>query len=930
MKLIELGEHARLRDYGPGAGGSVREAARKRVTMSANLAAVLCTVMTAGMVFLGVPIVAAAPPPPQDPDPAALQLAARAAIARGVTYLKDRAAADPDGWIAPPYRTRVAIGTTNVTVRYRERKTPKYEYETYATYERRPGASSVDTAVVPVQRQRIKRVIDLEGGPVELAEDPKGSIQKTVTRSVYGPGGPDYWRLGMLGQNAMALYALRVAGVPADDTVAQGTAEKLRTFVQSYGMPDATCELAWFAAGFARMPGKDAEELTQQLASKLLDGQITEGAARGLWGPVCINLPLLASLCLREPALVESLQKAREAEKGLPEHKRPGPRVAKMEAELDALQADIRRVSMLASQYDRIDKEEIPLGKDDARISVWGVPDYIFNQTSADIECTALVLFALREVARAGRMPDQTWRPEAGRKSGMSGRPQAARVVNQAPVPPESAEPVLARAANAIAQLQKPDGKWTESNMHQPVKAFDGLGKQVAGVPVKAGSFKPLPSVQTPYSSLCGYSALADIADIVGYAKVQARFQPKFAAGAVQAAASAESLPDCRPEATVGGFTPPFDAYFFAGNALIDPGTSRLASSNAVLRMVADVVSRLGRDGAWGAVDGTKRSSLIFASTRARMATLDVMDRKKGAIVMDRSVAHIRANWGAAPHRTVYADVLATSYALAFLANHARPPLTVCRVGEGALPATTLEPALRALEKQVGVPWLYRELTWPPSPSDLEMAPLLFVSGTGAFSADDAARSALAGFFKRGGFAILQAPATAEGETFLQSAGSFLAACGQAEPLGDVSSDARVLGDLAGKLGGPLQGALRKDGSLVAALIPLAVAGPAAKNSFSPAATAKLTQALIERNLDPAMLAPDYAWNLGGLGDATNVYASAMATLRSPKAGKKAPAAEPAVTNPPPPVAAAQNQEEPAEAQAPALLPRAVAPDENF
>lgn len=829
----------------------------------------------AALVLVGAMISSAAspPPPPRDPAPAAVQLAARAAIARGVTYLKDRAAADPDGWIAPPYRTRVAIGTTNVTERYREQKTPKYEYETYATYERRPGASSVDTAVVPVQRQRIKRVIDLEGGPVQLVLDPKGPIQKRVTRSVFGPGGYDYWRFGQLGQNALALYALRVAGVAADDAVVQGTAEKLRTFVQSYGMPDATYELAWFAAGFARMPGKDAEELTQQLASKLLDGQITDGAARGLWGPVCINIPLLASLCLREPALGQSLQKAREAEKGLPQQKKPGPRVAKIEAELDALQADISRVSMLASQYDRIDKEAILLGKNEAQICVWGVPDYIFNQTSADIESTALVLFALREVARAGRMPSQNRNPKAARGV----------------VRPESAEPVMVRAANAIAQLQKPDGNWTESNMHQPVKAFDGLGRQVAGVPVKAGSFKPLPSAQTSFSSLCGYSALADIADIVGYAKLQALFQPNFAAGAVQAGASARTIPDCRPEAKIGGFTPPFDAYFFAGSALVDPGTSRLASSNAVLRMVADVVSRLGKDGAWWAVDGAERSSLIFASTRARMATLDVMDRKKGEIVMDRSVAHIRANWGSAPHRTVQSDVLATSYALAFLANHARPPLTVCRVGEGALPASTLEPALRALEKQVGVPWLYRELNWPPSPSDLDITPLLFLSGTSTISVDDSTRSALAGFFKRGGFAILQAPATAEGEAFLQSAGSVLATCGEGGAPADLSSNARVLGDIAGKLGCPLRGARRPDGSPVTVLIPVAGAGAASTGAFSPAGAARLTQVLIERHVDPAMLAPDYAWNLGGLGDATNVYASAMAMLRSPTESKNVP-----------------------------------------
>jgi hypothetical protein len=271
------------------------------------------------------------------------------------------------------------------------------------------------------------------------------------------------------------------------------------------------------------------------------------------------------------------------------------------------------------------------------------------------------------------------------------------------------------------------------------------------------------------------------------------------------------------------------------------------------------------------------------------MATLDVMDRKKGAIVMDRSVAHIRANWGAAPHRTVYADVLATSYALAFLANHARPPLTVCRVGEGALPATTLEPALRALEKQVGVPWLYRELIWPPSPLDLDITPLLFLSGTSTISVDDSTRSTLAGFFKRGGFAILQAPATAEGEAFLRSAGSVLATCGEGGAPADLSSNARVLGDIAGKLGCPLRGSLRPDGSPVTFLIPVAGAGAASTGAFSPAGAARLTQVLIERHVDPAMLAPDYAWNLGGLGDATNVYASAMAMLRSPTESKNVP-----------------------------------------
>jgi hypothetical protein len=42
--------------------------------------------------------------------------------------------------------------------------------------------------------------------------------------------------------------------------------------------------------------------------------------------------------------------------------------------------------------------------------------------------------------------------------------------------------------------------------------------------------------------------------------------------------------------------------------------------------------------------------------------------------------------------------------------------------------------------------------------------------------------------------------------------------------------------------------------------------------------------------MDAALLAPDYAWNLGDLGDATNVYVSAMSVLNG--TGKKAKADE--------------------------------------
>jgi hypothetical protein len=824
----------------------------------------------------------------ETPDPVALNWATRAAIARGVAYLKERAAADPEGWIVSPYRSATILGYTNAVRRFSMRPTPLYEYETYTVYRRAPGESSQSSkALVPVQLQRVKRMISKEGGPERIEEDPNGSISQTVQMPIYGELGGNTWFFGRLGQNAMALYALRAAGVPGDDPAVSKVAGNLAEFVQFYGMPDATWEVAWLAAAFSRLSGQQAEELTRQLASKLLDGQITDGVARGLWGPCCINLPLLNALMEQEEEL--SLGKGKAGATAKPDAARSGRAAEKAAAKAEeakgrvqamvaAIQADIHRVSMLASKIDEVDTWQMGQGDGIAApvISLTGLPDYILNQISADMESTALALFALRAVADAGRLPEKTWRPES---------PKTAGVAKGRLPPPETAEAIVARAVHALAQLQGADGGWTEANMHQPVRVFDRYGKMMPGIPVNVSSFKPLASPQTAASCLQGYSALVNAARIAGVAKVQAMFPRNLAAGLARAGESARALPDNQPPAKSGGLIPSFDAGFYAGDACVRPGTSFQDQRDVAMRLNQDIVGRLQPKGFWASTTA-HYVPLYSSASRARFASLDRKDPKNPAKLMNRGVAHMRMNWYGAPQCFGDPPALATSFALAALSRHVRPPVAVCRWGEGTPLPPTVEPVVMALARKADAPWYYTELKWPLISPEIEIAPLLLASGKGAFTADEATRRSLEGFFKRGGLAILQAPATPDGQAFLASASAVFAACGEGGAVSDVASSERVLGALAGKLNRPLKGALRKDGSPLAVLIPLADPGVPANDAFRSDEAVKLTVAVIERNMDAALLAPDYAWNLGDLGDATNVYVSAMSVLNG--TGKKA------------------------------------------
>ena len=828
---------------------------------------------------------AAQVPPAADLDPAALQWAVRACVAQGVAYLTNRAATDANGWVVPPIRTHRLIGYTNQVLRYSERATPLYEYESYTVYERRPGADSQSARTLkPVVRQRIKRVIDPEGGPKHLYRDENGPIVRETRVPVYERTGPDRWAHGTIGQNAMALYALLGAGVSPQEPVMSILAEGLVRLVNDYGVPDATWDLAWLTAGLSRWPDITAREAATACASKLLDGQILDGQARGLWGPACINIPLLAVAYQHEQDLA-----ARQAKTDLAAKEKPDSRARVMAAsdaasDLLLFQRNMKRIAMLAMAFDQVDAPFVDIGDEDVPgIQISGLPQYIFNQNAADLESTSLALFALREAAEASCLPRETWRPKM---EGAVGVPR-----------PEQADAILARTANALKNLQLRTGDWHACNLLQPVSAFNKLARMVPGLPVDPRSFAPLPSPQTPLATLQGYAALVEIGRIVGFEKALGRFRSSFMAGLAAARRQIGALPDRTTADPIGGRVDPCEAGFFGAAACDVPGTRRRELQGEWARLAFELAATQHTNGAWHARGGVVQ--IIPTSMQACIDTLPRRDDADPGRIMERGAAHLRYNWRHPHHASAFLGdrpALATCHALLFLLTGSHPPFLTSTLGGAPFPAAVPEAALAELAAKTGVAWRHTAVDLATDDPLLGLAaPALFLGGTAEGLGDAPTRIRLANYVMGGGIVIALADAaSAAGTAFFDTLVPVIAAgCGgEGGGARDVAGEQTVLGDLAGRLGRPLTGMTRPDGSLAALMLPMADRPLPASGAFSASEAARVISTALRRNLDDNLLTPAFSHQLGDLGAPSALLATALQLLRAP-APKPAPPAAP-------------------------------------
>jgi hypothetical protein len=600
---------------------------------------------------------------PSVPTPAAAPVAAVAAPvaeveagldldtvrANAIAFFRGRAADEKaDGLIAPPVRHSVVIGKTKVDARFSNKLVDVNVFENVQEYRNVKVGDSTD-AVMVRKKVNVQKKVGTKK-EMRLVRDPNGDIIRQVDKAEYGPGGPDEWTGFLFGNNAMAIYAMMRAGVDAQDEVVQRVAQQLSDIYDQHGLPDLTWDLAWSTAAFSQMNEPHYRELAGQMAGKLLDGQIADGAASGLWGPVCVNTELLAAMTKKKADYSAFYLKAKAKHAATPRDSYQEKAEQALEA-LRSFEGLIQRVSMLADKMTYVSlavilADEMGMAHP---IRVPALSSWIFNQRSADMESTAVAMFGLRVAAEQKLIPKETWRPMDERK-----RPLVA---------PRRASDVLSRAIKAMTAAQKREG-WTELNQHQPVTDFDTIGG-INGVPVDKRSFKPLASPMTKVSTVQGYAVFSYYAAIYGVSGIRP-FARNVVAGnaSVKSVLAALEKPDRKK-------APACDLCFFVSETP-DLGKAEY-DLNAWATISAYLVDSQNEDGSWG-IRLPECYFKVPPSLRERRNVLPGMFWDKTEVTRDWSKAHADMNSKDWNHtiRCLYQQdplIVDTAYALLALAG---------------------------------------------------------------------------------------------------------------------------------------------------------------------------------------------------------------------------------------------------------------------
>jgi len=324
--------------------------------------------------------------------------------------------------------------------------------------------------------------------------DPEG--QETMNVAEYGPGGPDVYEANPFGLNGMALYVLARAGHAhheAGERLAQSLADKLST----YGIPDTTFDVAWLAAAFTAL-GKDSlhAPLAEQLVSKLIDGQIREkGEPRGLWGPVCIHYPYFAKLFAMQGQLQQQLEVElpKMLERATPQQQEA---LAKQGREMRKVYFAFLKAYRAASSQGTRMMEITRAWQADEQTVLPGLPLYVYNRVVADVESTAVALFALAAAQQAGMLPAETERVAIrGRKVH----------------PTEKTEATLKLAGETLGDAIGKDGGCRALTLQAVNTGFDKSGLPIPGLPYK-GTWPALLDLETAVTCASGLVAIDALA----------------------------------------------------------------------------------------------------------------------------------------------------------------------------------------------------------------------------------------------------------------------------------------------------------------------------------------------------------------------------------------------------------------------------------
>ncbi|WFB36169.1 hypothetical protein P3T73_00115 [Kiritimatiellota bacterium B12222] len=432
-----------------------------------------------------------------------------AKVTAAVALIRAGAREESDWLLVPPYYRRVRDDSAKKEVvqkgRYEMVDVRKPIFEKF---------EGVGTTTVEYQERvgkvRKRRIIGYEiVKERRFIADPNGSESRVLNK--YDPKAERY-RIdkpilynGFFGANGMAIDTFVRLGIsPADEEFSR-CIETLAEFIEVYGLPDTTYDLAWLAIGFSAVAKENPvyARIASRCVNKLLLGQQQAPKVMGMWGPVCVNTTLLASAMeAKQRVYDKELSKVIEAlnaEQDEKKKERLQAKVSENKKIYDAYVKQIQDVSTHGFSMGNLTQTSRLPGEDGRRsyggysleeALYHGLPVNIYAEQVVDLESTAVALYALSVVKEWGLLPTTVVIPKDARGQALVAFPGTSQLISQ--------------AATAVVRLQNPQGLFSEGIIHIPVTDFKDL---VVGIDQVSAPQQAFPEVMSPES--CAQGALA-------------------------------------------------------------------------------------------------------------------------------------------------------------------------------------------------------------------------------------------------------------------------------------------------------------------------------------------------------------------------------------------------------------------------------------
>lgn len=704
-----------------------------------------------------------------------------------VMTLRQNADTDPDFFFVPPERTRTVVGHREVAVRYTkktyERPVYEKEYETerYKVVVNKGGGSEqAGGKLETVTRTRRRLVGKKKVGTktvTRLVRDKNGTIVKTERRRVYGPGGADIHYPGFFGQNAMALYLCAKVGVPFDDDLMHATSHNIANLALAYGLPDRTWDLAWLTLAMVNMPKQEEVfcEAAELAVHRLLLAQTRDGDAEGMWGPVCVDPKTLSTMIRFEQEFYDDeIRKWERKHREDPERDYYKEKFEEEKERLATFREQYRYVSQLGLEFnkahyrrnsikpegDYIYDLQTGTGMDDGRPArVEGWPYLVYGERLTDIASTSMVLFALREAAEAGYLPEKTWIPKA-----IDGEPL---------LEPRETAAQFRLAFKALSDRVQEGGMANEANAWQVVHLFDDIPG--LGLPYEDDRIESLTNRITFTTTARATAALMDAAalldDTRGLDLGQFNSARKTHAAMIEA-----FLTGNLRGMSVGGHPEPYEFVFHSARTVLNPLDLAPNERNLWAWLAEFVLQKKEHAKDTPTVYWLKGGDRplptsvkpylrkdFTANFEESADELTDSEKKK----VNRQVGHWRGRLG----RRQRNEVVAATYAGIHLYAGLRPPAVGLWSWNGRAPRTnTIAPVLKRIGKEKDRELSHTVIPAAFPPNAASGMSMILLSGTGKFEPrDPESLDRLLAYLAAGGLLAAEAPADAEGIAFLKA-----------------------------------------------------------------------------------------------------------------------------------------------------------------